>query len=136
MQVENGITAMIQLYNFINDNLIKSEVKVRRNEDIIELTQDGRWIMMPEFLHELIIVPKGFKEGKIRKSDLVGLFESLSFVVTKKGRVRMEYTESYVVPEVFGFSIWSRYPKTDVPGVKLVQKFQLKIRNRLGFVIK
>lgn len=136
MQIENGITTIIQLYNFINENLLKEEVKVRKNEDIVEFTQDGRWVMVPEFLHEVIIVPKRFKEGYIRKSDLVKLYNQLAFVAQKRGRLPIHYTDSYISPEVFGFSVWSRYPKIEHPGVKLVSTFQLKVRNKFGFVIK
>lgn len=135
MQIENGITAIIQTYNFINDNLIKSDTKVKRDKDIISFSQDGNWIMMPEFLHEVMIIPSKFKSGIIYKSDLIDLYDSLAFIVDKKGRVQDQYMESYITPEVFGFSIYSRYPKRSEPGIRKIITFKFKVRNKLGFIL-
>ena len=133
MQIENGIVAVIQTYNFMVEHLVKDDVRVRVTEDSIEFTQDGRWVMLPEFLQELIIVPKGFKSGKIKARDLIKLYDSLAFIAEHKGRVQDPYMESYISPEVFGFTIWSRYPRKSEPGVKKIQTFKFNVRNKLGF---
>lgn len=135
MQIESGIVAIVRFYNFINENLLKEKSKVRVHEGIIEVTQDGVWVALPDFLHEVMIVPKGFTEGTVRKSDLVELYNSLAFIATKKGRVPDYYTESYISPEPFGFTVWSRYPYNGTPGIKKVQTFRLKVRNKLGLII-
>lgn len=136
MQIENGIVAIIQTYNFINEYLVREDAKIRKSEDgTIEITQDGRWTMLPEFLHEVMIIPTKFKSGVIYKKDLVKLYDSLAFIATKEGKVKDLYVESYISPEVFGFTIWSRYPRKSEPGVKKVQTFKFKVRNKFGFVI-
>jgi len=134
MQVESGIVSIIQLYNFINEKLVKEDVKVRRNGEFIEFTQDGIWVMLPEVLNEVIIVPKNFKSGYIKKKDLIELYDSVAFISQKEGRVPDYYMESYISPEKFGFKVWSRYPNRKEPGVKLINTFKFKVRNKFGFV--
>lgn len=135
MLIQSGIQSIIDLYNFFVTNLIKDKLKFRVNNGFIEVTQDGIWTLLPESLNEVMIIPPKFKEGYVRKSDLIELYDSLEFIVGKKGRISDSYMESYVSPEVFGFTVWSRYPNNGIPGVKKVQSFKFKVRNKFGFVI-
>jgi hypothetical protein len=135
MQIENGIVSIIQLYNFITEKLHIDDVKVRVDDGILTLTQDGNWVAVPEFLNEVMIIPKGFESGKIKKKDLVALYESVAFIAQKQGKVPDYYMESYIVPEKFGFSVWSRYPNRNIPGIKYVNTFKFKVRNKFGFII-
>jgi hypothetical protein len=136
MDETSGIVKIIELYNFINTNLIKDELKISRKEDYIELSQPGILIILPKFLNEIIIVPPKFKVGHVRKSDLISLYNSLKFIVDKEGRVPNCYMNSITVPTKFGFQIWSRYPIDGNPGVKFITEFKFKVRNKIGIVIR
>lgn len=132
---EPGINYIIRLYNFINSRLIKSEVKVRLNNNRLEFTQDGLWVLLPDELSEVMVVPSNFKEGYIRKSDLIKLYDELKYICSINGRIPDYYTNSIVSPEKFGFTVWSNYIDQNLPGIKKIQTFRLKVRGRFGFQI-
>lgn len=136
MQITSGIESIIDLYNFITTKLRRDKLNLRSLDGNIECTQDGNWVILPESLHEVMIVPEGFKSGYVRKDDLIKLYDSLYFITSKKGRIEDSYMESYISPDVFGFKVWSRYPYDGTPGIKLVQEFKFKVRNRFGLIIK
>lgn len=123
-----GIVCIVDLYNFINSNLLKNDVIFRRNDDFIEITQDGNWTRLPDFLNNVMLIPKGFRVGKVTKSDLIKLYDKLSFIAQIKGQVPLSYSNSFISPTLFGFKVWSKYPYNGIPGVKYVDEFKFNVK--------
>lgn len=118
MQGKSGLVAMIEVYNFIVSNLVKEDVElVLVDKDIIEVRQGSNIFYLPEVILDVMTLPKGFKKGKLKKDDLIKLYDKLEFIVGKEGRVSDQYTNSIISPEDFGFSIWSKYHELDRPGL-------------------
>lgn len=126
---------MIELYNFINSNLLKEDVLIEiKDKDIIEIKQEGHGIFyLPDVILETMTLPKNFKKGKLKKKDLIDLYDRLEFVVSKRGRVDDAYTNSIITPEEFGFSIWSKYHGLDRPGLHKIATFQFISKSILNF---
>lgn len=127
-----GIKYLVELNNFIVKDLLKVDTKVTVQDSNLVFTQSGNWTVLPDLLRDGIIVPKGFTKGYIKESDLTELYNNVAFIVDKVGKIDDGYMNSIVSPEKFGFSIWSKYPLDGRPGVKFVQKFRFKVRNRFG----
>jgi hypothetical protein len=129
----SGLAYIIELYNFINSDLTKNDLLIRVNKDennigSLEFTQDGIWTMLPDFLNEVIVVPNGFRSGRVSKKDLIKLYNDLSYICDRDGRVPDYLTNSIPCPEIFGFSVYSRYPISPVPGAHFIQSFKFKVR--------
>jgi len=126
MTVDTGIEVMIKLHNFISTNLYKTDLIIEVSESNLVIRQDGTSILVPDYLTEIMIIPKDFKIGYVKSKDIISLFERLKDILGKDGKVPEKYVNSYVSPSKFGFSIWSRYPY-NTPGVNLVATFSLKV---------
>lgn len=128
--MDTGVTQLlIEIYNFIINNLAEDNCVIRKVEHDIIIYQRGRTIYVPSTIRGFLAFPSNFKLCILSAPDLQELVNNLTDLVIKTGKVDLRVQNGIAYPVDYGidFKCMKKFAFPNSNEYTMVTFFKLRL---------